>query len=154
MDAIVDELLCWGWIDSLPRKLDERRTMVRISPRKPSSRWSRVNKGKVARLDAEGRMRSPGLEAVRVAKANGGWTFLDDVERLEVPDDLAAAFDAEARAFWDRFPASSRRGILEWIKSARTEATRTRRVRETASKAAANRKANFPPGKDRGPAAG
>ncbi len=152
-DAIVDELLCYGWVDSLPRKLDAERTMLRISPRNPRSNWSGVNKQRVGRLTAAGRMTPAGVAPVEMAKANGAWTFLDDVEQLIVPPDLARALEAVPRAtyFYGRFPPSSRRGILEWIKTAKTKETREKRVRETAEKAGRNRKANHPAGRDAGP---
>ena len=149
---LVDELLCFGWVDSLPRKLDDDRSMLRISPRNPRSNWSGVNKRKVARLTREGRMHPAGLALVATAKANGCWTFLDDVEALVVPADLRAALDATGRAayYWSRFPPSSQRGILEWIKIAKTAPTREKRIRLTAERAAENRKANFPAGRDGG----
>ena len=152
-DQIVDECLCFGWVDSLPRSLDAGRTMLRVSPRDPKSLWSGANKRRVRRLERTGRMTGAGRRAVEAAKASGTWSFLDDVERLEVPADLVAALDATpgARRRFERFPPSSRRGILEWIKTAKRPATRARRVAETATKAAANRKANFPPGRDAGP---
>jgi uncharacterized protein YdeI (YjbR/CyaY-like superfamily) len=70
-DEIVDELLCFGWVDSLPRKLDDKKTMLRISPRNPKSNWSKVNKGKVDRLVKDGKMEVPGLNIVEKAKNNG-----------------------------------------------------------------------------------
>jgi len=151
---VVDECLCFGWIDSLPRKLDERRSKLRISPRDPRSNWSGTNKRRVARLEREGRMAAAGHAAVELARRNGAWSFLDEVERLEIPDDLARALDgvADARARFARFPDSSKRGILEWIKNAKREKTRATRVRETAEKAARNVKANHPAGRDVGPA--
>lgn len=150
---IVREALCWGWIDSLPRKLDERRTMLRLSPRRPRSGWSATNKAHVAALLAAGRMRPPGLAAVARAKADGSWQALDGAETLAPPPDLAAALEetADAARFFAGFPPSSRRAILEWIALARTPQTRARRVAETARLAAQNRKANFPPGRDAGP---
>ncbi|MCA9874826.1 MAG: YdeI/OmpD-associated family protein [Anaerolineales bacterium] len=152
-DEIVDQCLCYGWIDSLPRKLDELRTMRRISPRDSKSNWSQVNKARVSRLIQEGLMEPSGLAVVEQAKKNGAWDFLDDVERLEVPDDLCREFEKypDSRRLFDRFPASSRRAILEWIKTAKTEATRRKRIDETARKAAQNRKANHPKGRDAGP---
>ena len=153
-DEVVDECLCAGWIDGLPGKIDERRWKLRISPRDPKSNWSGVNKRKVRRLEREGRMQAAGRRAVELAKTRGTWTFLDDVERLELPPDLVAALDRapDARRLFDRFPDSSKRGILEWIKSAKRPETRARRIRETVDKAARNRKANFPKGRDEGPA--
>ena len=153
-DEVVDECLCFGWIDSRPGKVDERRWKLRVSPRDPKSAWSGVNKRRVARLEREGLMTDAGRSLVDAAKRSGAWTFLDDVERLEIPDDLARALDGTpgARDLFDRFPDSSKRGILEWIKTAKRDETRAKRVRETATKAAKNRKANFPPGRDAGPA--
>ena len=152
---VVEEALCFGWVDSLPRRLDDTRSMLLLSPRKPSSAWSRLNKERVARLTASGLMAPAGLAVVADAKANGRWDALADVERLAVPDDLAAALDAteRARAFFERFPPSSRRGILEWIASARTAETRAKRVAETAQLAARNVKASFPAGRNAGPKA-
>ena len=139
----VREALCFGWIDSLPRKVDADRTSHLMSPRKPSSAWSGLNKRYVEELLAAGVMAEPGLAAIERAKANGMWGFLDDVERLEVPGDLARAFDAHpgSRAQWDAFPPSARRGILAWIKLARRAATRAARIHATASKAARGERA-------------
>jgi uncharacterized protein YdeI (YjbR/CyaY-like superfamily) len=144
LDEAVEEALCWGWIDSLPRKLDEQRSMLLFSPRKPNSLWSAVNKRRVERLTVEGRMQPPGLAKVEAAKASGTWFALDGVEALEIPPDLADAFAAHpgAQALFEAFPRSAKRGILEWILQARTPATRARRVRETAEKAAQGERAN------------
>ena len=151
---LVDELLCFGWIDSVPRKVDERRFLTLISPRSPTSNWSGVNKRKVERLEREGRLRPAGEAMVKLARENGTWDFLDDVERLKLPADLVAALDAagQARRLFERFPPSAKRGILEWIETAKAPATRARRVATTAERAAENRKANFPAGRDAGPA--
>ncbi|MGR3436458.1 MAG: YdeI/OmpD-associated family protein [Shimia sp.] len=132
---IVSELLCWGWVDSTPRKVDADRTGLRIAPRNAASAWSAVNKAKVAEMRAAGRMTPAGEAAIATAQANGMWDFLDDVDRLEVPDDLAAALGA-LRPTWDAFPPSVRRGTLEWIKTAKrahTRATRIEAVREDAA---------------------
>lgn len=148
---VVDEALCWGWVDSLPRKLDDERTMLLLSPRKLSSVWSGINKDKVKRLTRAGRMQPPGLAKVRAAKANGMWEFLSDVEALEKPADLVAALADHPRATarFDAFPASSQRGILGWIKLAKTSQTRARRIAETAELAEANIMANHPADKRR-----
>lgn len=143
---VVDELLCWGWIDSTPRKLDERRSMILIANRKPASRWSKVNKDKVARMLAEGRMQASGIAKVELAKATGTWDALNDVDALNEPDDLRTALESrpDARRFWEQFPPSTRRGILEWILAAKTEPTRARRIAETADLASQNIRANQP----------
>ena len=129
---LVDELLCWGWIDSLPGKKDEATTLVRISPRNPKSYWSAVNKKKVTHLLSTGRMQAAGLEAIEKAKANGAWTFLDDVEALVIPDDLEAALTASPPAL-QRFHDASRsfkRNALEKIKSAKRPETRLKRIED------------------------
>lgn len=150
LDAAVEEALCFGWIDSKPRKLDDTRSMLYFAPRKPGSGWSAVNKARIARMQAAGRMTPAGQAKIDAAIRDGSWTRLDAVDALKVPPDLAAALAAEpgAQAQWEAFPPSARRGILEWIAGARTEATRERRVRETATLAARGERANSwrPPG--------
>ncbi len=134
----VEELLCWGWVDSVTRKVDDARSSYRISPRNPKSAWSAVNKAKVKAARASGAMTSAGEALIEAAKANGMWTFLDDVERLEVPDDLASALsDAGVRDVWDDHPRSIKRGALEWIKTAKTHTTRARRVDDVVTSAQA-----------------
>jgi uncharacterized protein YdeI (YjbR/CyaY-like superfamily) len=141
---IVEEALCFGWIDSLPRKLDARRTMLRITPRKPTSAWSAKNKAHIADLERRGLLHEAGLAAIAVAKANGAWSRLDEASSLTVPDDLAAALAShpQARRLWDAFPPSIRRGILEWITQAKRPATRAARVEQTAAAAQRNERAN------------
>lgn len=152
-EDVVDELLCFGWIDNLARRLDDARSRLWVAPRRPGSGWSKVNKTKIARLREAGRMHPAGEAAIAGAIADGSWTKLDEVETLAVPDDLAAALGAVpgARAYFDRFPPSSRRAILEWVSTAKRAETRAARVREVAEKAGQNRKANFPAGRDAGP---
>ena len=136
---LVSELLCWGWVDSVPRKVDGTRSSHLISPRRAGSAWSAVNKAKVAEARREGAMTPAGEAAVAAAEATGMWSFLDDVERLDLPEDLAVAL-GEARAAWDAYPRSVRRGVLEWIKTAKTEATRAGRIAGTAANAVAGRR--------------
>lgn len=144
MDEAVEEALCFGWIDSLPRKLDEARTMLLISPRKPKSAWSAVNKARVERMIAAGLMTSAGLAKIEAAKADGSWDKLNSVDTLIAPTDLAHAFRRHegSKAQWDAFPPSVRRGILEWLDAARTEVTREKRLEEIASLAARGERAN------------
>ena len=142
---IVQECLCFGWIDSLPRKLDEVRTMLYISPRKQGSNWSKVNKDYVANLQGMGLMHPAGLEKIERAKQDGSWSFLDDVEALILPEDLKVTFKNNAIALsnWEKFPRSVKRGILEWIKNAKKPATRNKRITETVNQAAQNNRANY-----------
>ena len=141
---VVEEALAYGWVDSLGRALDEHRSQLLMTPRKPGSKWSRPNKERVERLRAAGLMAPAGERVVSAAQEDGSWVALDGVEALEEPDDLRAALDAdpEARRHWDAFPRSARRGILEWLLNARTESTRTRRITEIATLAARGERAN------------
>ncbi|MYH58500.1 MAG: YdeI/OmpD-associated family protein [Boseongicola sp. SB0675_bin_26] len=136
---VVEELIAWGWIDSAVRSVDETRYKHLISPRKDSSAWSAASKGIVERLRTEGRMHPSGEARVSVAKENGMWTFLDDVERLEVPDDLAEAL-GPARATFDDWSRSIKRAWLERIKWAKTDPTRAKRIAECARAARENLK--------------
>ena len=137
----VSELLCWGWVDSVTRKVDADRSGYRIAPRNPKSAWSAVNKAKVEEARAQGLMTPAGEAAIAAAQANGMWGFLDDVERLEVPEDLAAALTgAKGSEGWDAYPRSVKRGTLQWIKTAKTAKTRAARIAETAEAAATGRR--------------
>jgi uncharacterized protein YdeI (YjbR/CyaY-like superfamily) len=126
----VDVALCFGWIDSRVRGIDEDRYRQWFSPRKPAGDWSRINKEKIERLTAEGRMAPAGLEAVAVAKANGSWRALEASDALIVPDDLADALDrdADARHSYEGYPEGVRRGILEQVYGAKRSDTRQRRI--------------------------
>ncbi|MEQ8822457.1 MAG: YdeI/OmpD-associated family protein [Sumerlaeia bacterium] len=145
-DEIVEEALCFGWVDSLPRKLDDERTMRLLSPRKPKSAWSKVNKERIAKLEREGLMAPAGAEKIAAAKRDASWSFLDDVETLAMPPDLAEALTRHPPATenFNAFPRSAKRGILGWIKLAKRPETRAKRVEETARLAALNQRANHP----------
>lgn len=143
-DEAVEEALCFGWVDSKPGKLDDERSMLWFAPRKGGTGWSRPNKERVERMVAAGLMIPAGQAKIDAAKADGTWELLDAVENLEIPPDLGAALDAypAARANFEAFPRSARRGILEWIVQAKTPATRAKRVAETARLAEENVRAN------------
>ena len=133
----VEELLSWGWIDSVPRKVDDLRTSTLISPRAPGAAWSAVNKRLVAQARANGAMTPAGERAISRAQETGAWTFLDDVEALILPDDLGEALGAKITT-WEGWPRSLRRAWLEKIKRARTEATRKKRIEACVSAAELN----------------
>ena len=132
----VEELLCWGGINSVTCALDADRSMILIAPRRVTSAWSAINKAHVDRARASGAMTPAGEARIAAAIANGQWTFLDDVKRLEMPPDLAAALESGGRAAWDACPRSVKRGCLEWIKTAKTAPTRASRIAEVAKDAA------------------
>ncbi|MHB0876617.1 MAG: YdeI/OmpD-associated family protein [Anaerolineae bacterium] len=140
-DAI-EEALRFGWIDGKAKAIDEERTMLWYSPRKPRSAWSRSNKERVARLTAAGLMTEAGLAKVEAAKRDGSWSRFDGAEALEVPADLAEALDANERARrnFDAMSASVKRIFLGWIMMAKRPETRAARVQRTVRAAAENRR--------------
>ena len=139
-DEAVEEAICFGWIDSLVNKLDERRFKQVFTPRKPGSTWSRLNKDRVARLEARGLIAPPGQEAIDRARRDGSWSVLDDVENLVMPADLAAAFEADpvAAANFAAFPDSVKKPALYWVISAKRPETRARRIARIVERAARN----------------
>jgi uncharacterized protein YdeI (YjbR/CyaY-like superfamily) len=142
-EDLVEEAICFGWIDSTVNTLDDERGLQLMTPRKARSGWTRLNRERFARLEAEGRMTDAGRRSRDVAEANGSWTIYDAVEDLVEPDELAGALDADpaARAAWDGFPPSARKQMLWWVISARKPDTRANRVAKIVSEAAAGRRA-------------
>jgi uncharacterized protein YdeI (YjbR/CyaY-like superfamily) len=136
-ETVVEELLCWGWIDSTPRTLDATRSRLMIAPRNPKSAWSAVNKAHVERARASGTMTPAGEAKVATAMASGMWDFLNDVDALIDPPDLTSALAATGTAeFWTAQPRTIRRGTLEWIKMAKTAETRAKRIKDVTDSAA------------------
>lgn len=126
---VLDELLCFGWIDGIRRKLDDQRTMQLITPRRQQA-WAKSYRDRVGRLEAEGRMADPGRLAVARAKALGLWEATAAIDALIVPAELRAALDADgaAAAWFDQAAPSYRRNVLRWLALAKGEDTRARRV--------------------------
>ena len=150
-DDIVEEALCFGWIDSVARKLDEERRMLYLCPRKPRSVWSKVNKARIVELMASKRMADAGLNAIDVAKKNGSWSSIDAAEAHTMPIALirALAKSKLAKKHFEAFPPSTRKAILQWIHGAKTDATRTRRVEQTVALAAKDIRATQQGAKDK-----
>lgn len=144
-DEAVEEALCFGWIDSVPNKLDEERHMQVFTPRKPKSPWSKLNKQRIKTLFEKDVMMPAGLEKIEAAKKDGSWTLLDAIEELIVADDLAKALAANPTAndYFQAFNASSKKGILWWIESAKRPETRQQRIEQTVQMAAQNKRAQF-----------
>ena len=143
-DDVVEEAVAFGWIDSVPKKVDAERWMIWVAPRQPGSNWSRLSKERAERMETSGQMAEAGREVVARARADGSWSALDDVENLIIPPDLAAELAARPPApdEWEAFPPSTKRGILEWILNAKRRATRERRIEETARLAQQGKRAN------------
>ena len=126
---ILDEVIAFGWIDGIRRKLDDDRTMQIIGPRQTEA-WAKSYKDRASRLIADGRMTVAGLNSIAASKENGLWDYWADVDALIVPDDLRAALDGKpiaAQNFDDSAP-SYRRNLLRWVKLAKTPQTRTKRI--------------------------
>lgn len=126
----VDEALCFGWIDSLAKPLDEDRYMQFFCRRKPKSVWSKINKDKIQKLTDEGLMMKAGLDSVAIAQKNGSWTTLDDAEALLVPADMEQEFqkNPEAKAYFLNLSRSSKRNILQALAIAKRPETRQKRI--------------------------
>jgi len=134
----VDQALCFGWIDSTKKTIDEERYMQYFSKRKPKSNWSKINKEKVTQLIQNGLMMKAGSDSIDIAKQNGSWTILDDVENLIMPEDLKKALDKNkgSMEFFLCQPKSIKKQMLHWVTFAKREETRKKRIAELAQSAA------------------
>jgi len=144
-DDAVDEAICFGWIDSVIKKLDDERSIQYFCPRKLKSNWSRVNKARVERLLAADKIMPEGLAKIEWAKQNGTWDALNGVENSEIPTDLQTAFEANplAEQNFMAFARTYKRGILEWLLNAKRPETRLTRIEKIVSMAEKNLRANF-----------
>ncbi|MGZ5247072.1 MAG: YdeI/OmpD-associated family protein [Flavitalea sp.] len=140
----VEEALCFGWIDSKPNKRDDESFYQFFAKRNPTSNWSKINKERVKKLVADGFMTPAGMNLIEQAKANGAWSALDAVESLILPPELQKSLsnNKEAAQFFDAFPRSVKKGILEWIQNAKTPETKNKRIEETVRLAEKNIRAN------------
>lgn len=145
-DESVEEALCFGWIDSLPRKLDEERSMLKFTPRKPKSVWSQLNKTRIEKLIEAKLMMPAGLAAIETAKKNSSWDILTNSDNAAatktIPDDLEKLFakNKKAKEHFLNFSLSIRKQFLSWIDSAKRPETRAARLQQTVLMAAANKK--------------
>jgi uncharacterized protein YdeI (YjbR/CyaY-like superfamily) len=131
VQEVLDQLLCFGWIDGIRRKLDQERTMQLIAPRKVEH-WSQTYKLRFAKLEDLGLIHQSGFNAVEASKKAGLWNFMDDVDNLIIPNDLQEALTKtnEAKLFFEAINASSKRFVLRWIKLAKTDKTRASRIEQ------------------------
>ena len=142
----VEEALCFGWIDSLPRKLDDKKAMWKFTPRKTKSAWSELNKKRIENLLRKGLITNAGLMKIEASKKDGSWHILTAsntaVETNQLPVDLVKAFSKNKKALtnFKAFPPGYRRRFLFWIDSAKLPKTRMARVKQTVLMAAANKK--------------
>ena len=128
----VDEALCFGWVDGRRRPMDGERFLQFFCRRKPNSTWSKINKDKVADLVTRMRMMPAGFDCINIAKQNGSWNILDDVENLVLPDDLRLALEQQTGAleYYMLLSPSVKKLILQWVKLCKTDLTRKGRITE------------------------
>ncbi len=128
----VDVALCFGWIDSKKISIDKESSYQFFSKRKAKSTWSKINKNKVAKLIEEGVMTAAGFTSIEIAKQNGSWTILDEVEELIIPQDLEREFTNKpnSKDFFLSLSKSIKKAILQWLVLAKTSETRQKRIAE------------------------
>jgi len=134
----VDQALCFGWIDSTRKSIDDESFIQYFTKRKPTSVWSKINKEKIERLIEEGWMTEAGLKPIEIAKQNGTWNILDEVEELTIPEDLETAFEKHhgSKDFYLSLSKSIKKMILHWIVMAKRPETREKRIKEIVEQAA------------------
>lgn len=138
----VEEALCFGWIDSKKVSIDNERSHQFFSKRKAKSTWSKINKAKIARLIASGQMAEEGYNSIEIAKQNGSWTILDEVEALKIPKDLDKSFKAKpgSKDYFLSLSKSVKKMMLQWIILAKRPETRQKRIDEIADLASQKKK--------------
>ncbi len=140
---VVEEAICFGWIDSTVNVFDDERGLQLLTPRRAKSPWTRLNRQRAADMEAAGLMTDSGRRVIDIATGNGWWTIADPVEDLIEPDDLAAALDhvPAARLAWDGFPPSARKLMLWWVISAARPDTQAQRIATIVAQAAIGERA-------------
>jgi uncharacterized protein YdeI (YjbR/CyaY-like superfamily) len=134
---VVQEALCFGWIDGRAGKVSETQSKIYVSKRKPKGVWSKINKAHIENLIANDQMMPAGLAAIKLAKENGAWDTLNNSDNFIFPPELETQFKKypTARTNFEAFSPSSKRLILQWIYDAKTDATRHNRVTQTVESA-------------------
>lgn len=129
-EEAVKVALCFGWIDSTVKSLGNGKRRQYFTTRNPKSVWSALNKRYIIELEQNNLIQDSGYKKIEIAKANGMWNFLDDVENLIIPADLQIAFNGNKLAFsnYQNFAPGYRKSYLYWLKQAKREATRRDRI--------------------------
>ena len=143
LNEAVEQALCFGWIDGKLKSVDKERFILRYSPRKPNSVWSKINRDKAEQLIAQDRMTAAGLAKIEEAKKNGTWdaAYTNKI-RDEIPSDLRKALMENTKAWnnFESFANSYRNMYIGWVIGAKTEETRRKRIIEVVKRSALNRK--------------
>ena len=141
-EEAVKVALCFGWIDSTVKSLGNGKRQQYFCPRKPKSAWSKLNKTHIEELLSKNLIHESGYNSIKIAKENGAWFDLDNVENLVIPEDLQLHFDKNIEAYnnYKNFAPSYRKSYLYWLHSAKRETTRIKRIEEIISLCEANKK--------------
>ena len=131
-EEAVKVALCYGWIDSTVKSLGNGKRRQYFCKRKPKSVWSRVNKNYIKELTQSNLMHESGLKSIEIAKKNGSWSALDDVENGIVPNDLQVAFNANELAYenYRNFTRGQQKSYLYWLNQAKRDETRQKRINQ------------------------
>ena len=140
-DAAVEEALCFGWIDSIMKPVDEEKYMQKFTPRKTKSVWSGLNKKRVEKLIAENLMMPAGMKIIEMGKQNGSWTKLDHVENRKIPADLKKVFvkNKKAAKWFEGLAPFKKKQVLYRLGNAKLTETRARRIAEIIAEAKAKK---------------
>jgi len=133
-DEAVEEALCFGWIDSIIKKIDDEKYLRKLTPRKSDSRWSELNKKRITKLKNQGLMTEAGIAKVEEAKASGVWNKPDRSQiSIDIPKELESALakNKKARSFFDQLAPSYQKQYIGWITVAKRQETKERRLRES-----------------------
>ena len=143
-DEAVEEALCYGWIDSTGRSRDHESYYQFFAPRKLKSKWSKLNRLRAAKMIRQGLMRASGKAVIDIARKTGTWNTRIESHNAVIPDDLRQLFAKKKTAYkyFNEFPPSSKRVILEWIANAKRPETRKNRIAETVKLASKNIRAH------------
>jgi len=145
-DEALEEALCFGWIDGKMKSIDEERFIIRYSPRKAKSLWSKINKEKTELLIAQDRMAPAGLAKVEEAKKNGYWhlAYTSMIKEI-IPTDLKKALMEHSTAWnnFKEFANTYHNMYIGWVNGARTDETRKKRIMEVVKRSALNKKAGI-----------
>jgi uncharacterized protein YdeI (YjbR/CyaY-like superfamily) len=134
--------LCYGWIDSTVKRIDDQRRKQHFTPRKHKSVWSKLNKTHIEQLLKDNLMHASGLKSIEIGKSNGSWDALNDVDNEVIPPELQLAFSNNPIAYenYKNFATSYRKSYLYWLHSTKREATRQKRIALIIELCAANKK--------------
>jgi len=143
LEEAVEEALCFGWIDGKLKKVDKDRFMLRYSPRKAGSVWSRINRERAERMIKAGRITPAGLSMIEEAKKRSSWDRVyTSLEQERIPPDLRRALAKDKRALdnFQSFANSYKNMYIYWVKSAKTDETRRERIEKVVEQALQNKK--------------